>query len=127
MERRGSGFKKICEDYAFAESYTEEKKPRFISDNDNFTLILPNLNYKIGKRISGTRNGTQGGTRNGTQTDRTKMIEMIIDLISTNNKISRAEISEQLNVSVRTLQRIINDCDRINFVGKGKNGHWIIS
>lgn len=55
MERRGSGFKKICEDYAFAENYIEDKKPRFISDNDNFTLILPNLNYntKTKKSIIG--------------------------------------------------------------------------
>ena len=127
MERRGSGFKKICEDYAFAESYTDEKKPRFISDNDNFTLILPNLNYKVDKNTNGTRNGTQGGTRNGTQTDKAKIVELVIDLISANDKISRDQIADKLNISVRTLQRIINDCDRINFVGKGKNGHWIIS
>ena len=59
MERRGSGFKKICEDYAFAEGYTDEKKPRFIFNNDNFTLILSNQNYKVGKNTSSTRNGTQ--------------------------------------------------------------------
>lgn len=61
MERRGSGFKKICEDYAFAENYTENKKPLFISDNDNFTLILPNLNYdgKTKKSIAGPDHGSQ--------------------------------------------------------------------
>ena len=60
---------------------------------------MPNLNYKTGKNTSGTRNGTQ--------TDKTKIIEMIIELISDNNKISRIEIAEHLNISARTLQRII--------------------
>ena len=79
---------------------------------------MPNLNYKI--------DGKSSGTRNGTPTDKETTIELIIDLILGNNKISRAEMADKLNISVRTLQRIISDCDRINFVGKGKNGHWII-
>ena len=46
MERRGSGFKKICADYENQTLYTEEKAPEFYSDYDSFILTLKNLNYK---------------------------------------------------------------------------------
>ena len=46
MERRGSGFKKICADYENQTLYTKEKAPEFYSDHDSFILTLKNLNYK---------------------------------------------------------------------------------
>ena len=44
MERKGSGFAKILDNYAFQVNYTEEKKPYFRSDRYQFTVIMPNLN-----------------------------------------------------------------------------------
>lgn len=44
MERRGSGFKKICGNYVDQASYTEDKAPEFYSNNDSFILTLKNLN-----------------------------------------------------------------------------------
>jgi len=44
MERRGSGFKKIIEDY-HAYSASEEQLLKFRSDTHNFFIVLPNLNY----------------------------------------------------------------------------------
>lgn len=46
MERRGSGFKKICAEYENQILYTKEKAPEFYSDHDSFVLTLKNLNYK---------------------------------------------------------------------------------
>ncbi len=47
MERRGSGFKKICQDYKLQSNYREERHPQFYSDNYDFTLTLFNLNYGL--------------------------------------------------------------------------------
>ena len=52
--------------------------------------------------------------------------EQIINLININNKITRKEISKILNISVRTVQRIINKSDKIVYFGVGKTGHWEI-
>ncbi|MBD5263283.1 MAG: hypothetical protein HDS39_04330 [Bacteroides sp.] len=51
MERRGSGFKKIRNEYAHQVNYREAVKPEFYSDNNDFILTLYNLNYGV---IDGT-------------------------------------------------------------------------
>lgn len=43
MERRGSGFKKICADYENQTLYTKEKAPEFYSDHDSFILTLKKI------------------------------------------------------------------------------------
>ncbi len=45
MERKGSGFEKIISGYESQLNYTEEKKPTFYSDQYQFAVTLPNLNY----------------------------------------------------------------------------------
>lgn len=47
MERRGSGFKKIKDDYRQAVNYRSELEPRFYSDAASFWVILYNLNYQV--------------------------------------------------------------------------------
>ena len=47
MERRGSGFKKIRNEYAHQVNYREAVKPEFYSDNNDFILTLYNLNYGV--------------------------------------------------------------------------------
>ncbi len=123
--RRGSGFKKICEDYAFAEGYTEKKTPRFNSDNDNFTLILPNLNYN-GKNAR-SRKGPEKVQKQGPETVDRK--SAILQLIASNPKISRAKISAQLGLTDKqvriTLDQLVAD-KRIKHDGPDRGGQWII-
>ncbi|MCF0212366.1 MAG: putative DNA binding domain-containing protein, partial [Bacteroidales bacterium] len=45
MERRGSGFKKICDNYRLMPHFREDMTPTFHSDSGEFTLTLWNLNY----------------------------------------------------------------------------------
>ena len=52
MERKGSGFAKIIDNYAFQINYKEDKKPYFRSDSYQFTVIMPNLNYSDKKEDS---------------------------------------------------------------------------
>ena len=55
MERRGSGFKKICSDYISQVNYTKDLAPQFYSDFDSFVLTLSNLNYNLGAQETGER------------------------------------------------------------------------
>ena len=67
-------------------------------------------------------NGTISGTLNhsGAQKDTLKV------LIRQNNKITRKQMAERLNVSERTVQRLINDMPEVTFTGGGRSGHWEI-
>ena len=47
MERRGSGFKKIKEEYHNAVNYRPELEPKFYSDISSFIVTLYNLNYNV--------------------------------------------------------------------------------
>ena len=47
MERRGSGFKKIKEDYHNAFNFRPELEPKFFSDISSFIVTLYNLNYNV--------------------------------------------------------------------------------
>ncbi len=47
MERRGSGLKKIKEDYHRAANYRPELEPEFYSDTTSFWVTLYNLNYNV--------------------------------------------------------------------------------
>ena len=63
MERRGSGFKKILDAYAFgSEKRGETIKPRFESTSTDFFLILP-TRPKREERIKGTGHEDRGADR----------------------------------------------------------------
>lgn len=46
MERRGSGFRKMCQDYEAQKNYREELRPKFFSNETDFVVTLYNLNYQ---------------------------------------------------------------------------------
>lgn len=105
MERKGSGFAKILDNYAFQINYTEEKKPYFRSDRYQFTVIMPNLNYNV------------------TQDD---VYTLILEMIKRNNKISAKQLAEKLGISIRTVRRKIKEMDNIEYIGHGYSGYWKI-
>lgn len=45
MERRGSGLQKIVDETAKLPGYTDELKPRFVSTDSTFKVVLMNVNY----------------------------------------------------------------------------------
>lgn len=117
MERKGSGFAKILDNYAFQINYTEEKKPYFRSDRYQFTVIMPNLNY------NGTQDVTQNVTQDVTQDD---VYTLILEMIKRNNKISAKQLAEKLGISIRTVRRKIKEMDNIEYIGHGYSGYWKI-
>ncbi len=132
MERRGSGFKKICEDYAFAEGYTEKKTPRFKSDNDNFTLILPNLNYNPEKgQKKGPENKGQkkGPEKRAVRQEIIQRVNDVLDIIKNEPTISRVKIAEQMGISEKKVRVAIEHLIAEKIIvhdGPDKGGKWII-
>lgn len=64
--------------------------------------------------------------QDGTHNDNLNLEELIVRQISFNNKITRKALANALGVSVRTIQRIVNESSRIRYVGSGNHGHWEI-
>lgn len=127
MDRRGSGFKKIVEYYEFQRNYNEELKPIFFSNNNDFYIVLKNLNYNNESMTlieCDTQNDTQNDTRSDIQNKKT--IELIKELIKKNRNISRKEMAQLIGKSLSTLQRILNENENIKYEGSSKNGYWII-
>ena len=116
MERRGSGFKKILEDYEGQVEFDETKIPVFEADNDDFTLILYNLNYGSSYVTSANENGTQGDTQDDTQ-------EKIISMIKENPKVSTADMAKKLGIGIATVKRKIKKMSNVSYVGSGYSGH----
>ena len=118
MERKGSGFAKILDNYAFQVNYTEEKKPYFKSDRYQFTVIMPNLNY----------GGIQDDTVNDTVNDTVK--NEIMNLMKNNPRITITDIAKALNISRPTVTRKIKELKIDNYIyriGSDKKGSWIVN
>ena len=92
MERRGSGFKKICSDYAAQVNYTDDMKPQFYSDYDSFVLTLSNLNY--GEREQETAQREQETAQREQETNTKDIRNKIIGFCSVPR--SRVEILNHL-------------------------------
>ena len=133
MERRGSGFQKIYEDYEKQENFSDNVKPIFDGEYDDFTLTLFNLNYcgTQGGTQDGTQGDTQDGTQGGTQDDTeeytlNELNKKMVELITKNNKISTQEMAVELGICVRTVKRKIKEMPNVQYVGSGYSGHWEI-
>lgn len=53
-------------------------------------------------------------------------LAIIVELIRKNPKITREEMALAINKTTKTVQRIINRCEYIEYVGSGDKGHWVI-
>ena len=73
-----------------------------------------------------SEDGTQSGTQLGTQLGTQPIEDSILKLIMSNDRITRAEMSKALGISIRSLQCIMNGMDPVSFTGHGKSGHWEI-
>ena len=53
--------------------------------------------------------------------------QSIIDLIKSNPKITRKEMSALLGKSMSTIFRVLKNNPNIKYIGSSKNGHWEIA
>ena len=124
MERRGSGFKKIIEDYQFQRNYTGELAPEFLSEHGAFFLTLKNLNY-----YQGSNKGTNQGTNQGSKVDWEERKELVINLIRKDSTIKTTDIQKHLALTERQLSRtlkMLKDDGRLDREGSSRSGRWIV-
>ena len=119
MERQGSGLGKIMEYYQAASNYTGEKLPVFYSAQTIFRVTLKNLNYRKEENVP--RNVSRNVSRN---VPREEWKKAIMEMIYSNSHVTRREMAERIGKNEKTVGRMIAQMGNVNYVGKGKNGHW---
>ena len=145
MERRGSGFKKILDAYAFeSEKRGETVEPRFESTQTDFFLILPNLNY--GRKINGVESSSGRFDADSTQNlpvnlpenlpvnppvnlpvELSTTAKKIYHLLKEDGKYTYDRLSEAVGVTRETVRvsiRSLVEANLIRRVGPDKTGHW---
>lgn len=137
MERRGSGMKKIVKEYKHFEKFPGYKAPEFKSNSGEFHVTLWNLNYdekqfaNSGKQFANDSkefansekqfaNDTKEFANEKKETAKevkqrkefVKAKRAIYRLITSNPKVTTAQIADKLNVSTRQVQKIPQTIDR---------------
>lgn len=100
------------------EAYNESV---FDFSSENSFVVRIKYNALAMNEGFGTHDGTHDGTHNE---DNLNLEELIIRHISLNNRITRKELAGKTGVSLRTIQRAINNSKRIKYKGSGNHGHW---
>ncbi|MCF6288921.1 MAG: AAA family ATPase, partial [Proteobacteria bacterium] len=108
VEELGSGVRNI---FKFCELYNKHTKPEFI-EGDTFKTIIP---MKSSEKRSEKRSE--------------KSSEKIIKLISRDNKITISELSNEVGIGSRAIEKQLSNLKRqklIQRVGADKGGYWKI-
>ena len=120
MERQGSGLSKIRTTYENAANYQSGLEPTFQSNRVEFTVKLPNLNFKA------SSNEALNEALKEALTDNQKKL---IDMLRSNPTITQKEIMEQTSLSRSTVQRTIKELSemgRLERIGSKKTGSWVV-
>jgi ATP-dependent DNA helicase RecG len=115
MERRGSGLRKIID------QYPEDAAPTFRSTEQSFVVTLKNLNYA---KLS-TPHGDEVGVDNSDENN----VNLILNAISENPKITQKNIAVKTDLSTRTVSRVIRklrNTGAIRRIGSDRYGYWEI-
>jgi len=119
MERRGSGLRKIID------QYPEDSTPTFRSTEQSFIVTLKNLNYCRESTPSGDDNGNDNGDDNGVDNN----VDLILNAIAENSKSTQKDIAAKTGLSTRTVSREIKslrDSGAIRRIGSDRSGFWEI-
>ena len=120
MERRGSGLRKIID------QYPENTAPSFHSTEQSFIVTLPNLNYGKISMPNGVNDGIENGIVSGIENNTKKILKEI----HTHPKITQNELSIKTSLSIRTVARelkSLRDTGAIRRVGSDRSGYWEIT
>ena len=120
MERQGSGLSKIRTAYENAANYQPGLEPTFRSNRVEFTVKLPNLNFKA------SSNEALNEAINEALNDNQKML---LDMLRNDPTITQKEIIERVSLSRSTVQRMIKELSelgRLERIGSKKTGSWIV-
>ena len=126
MERRGSGLKKIRDDFKNSFNYTEEKAVEFFSDFNEFRVIMKNLNYSYieKKKVKKSVSKTETKKRKNLEIQ----IKQIIEFVEKNNEITRIDLENMLNIKesrARELLRYSVENNILEKLGKTRNIKYV--
>ncbi|MCF0207423.1 MAG: putative DNA binding domain-containing protein [Bacteroidales bacterium] len=123
MERRGSGFKKICESYRIQPHFRDELIPMFYSDSGEFTLTLWNMNYGSPKFPKVPQSSPKFP-------DLSQAVNMLLEQLVKTPSATINELGEALNVSPRMVKKylqILKTHNAITRIGSNRNGSWLVN
>ena len=147
MERRGSGMKKIVKEYKHFEKFPGYKAPEFKSNSGEFHVTLWNLNYdekqfansekqfansekqfaNDSKEFANEKKETSKEVKQRKEFVKAK--RAIYKLITSNPKVTTAQMADKLNVSTRQVQKYLKRLTEQNLIvkeGSRINGSWKI-
>lgn len=115
MEKRGSGLARICNETKALEGYTDELKPLFKSTPTQFQTII-------------FASPTETNVGDMSEIKLTVRQQKILDLIKESPSITAKQMSENLSVSSRTIERDISALKEMGVLtrkGKDNDGEWL--
>lgn len=120
MEKRGSGFARICNETKALAGYTDELKPTFNSTPAQFQTV-----------IYASPTDANVGDHDGDvlEIKLTERQQVIISLIKDSPSITAKQMSETLSVSQRTIERDLSTLKERGVLkreGKDNDGKWTI-
>lgn len=136
MERRGSGFKKILEDYRFEEKFSENKTPVFRSDPYSFSVTLYNLNYEEGVGNDGGETSeehrknigrTSGEHRENSSIEMNATQKKILERLAFKPDSTAVELSIQIGIARRNIEaniKVLKEMGLLVRHGSTKSGYW---
>ena len=123
MERRGSGIIKMFDAYK-----DDAKKPKIELIEDFFCVTFYSRLYSdkvLGKHPKNIRKTSEKHPKN----IRKDLQELILKYIEENEKVSRKNILENLNLTegqIKYYLKILKEKKKIDSIGKGKNTYYVI-
>ena len=140
MERRGSGMKKIVKEYKHFEKFPGYKAPEFKSNSGEFHVTLWNLNYNEKQFANSEKQFANDSKEFANEKKETskevkqrkefvKAKRAIYKLITSNPKVTTAQMADKLNVSTRQVQKYLKRLTEQNLIvkeGSRINGSWKI-
>lgn len=123
-----------------------EKKPVFDISNTHTMVALPNRNYEYFLEVEKAKSrlndeiralDTRDSQEIGQDTDSRKagkaaseyqehLKRLLVDLIKSGGSLTQSEMATKLNVSARTIRRLISETKEIVRIGSKKKGRWIV-
>jgi len=136
---RNKAIAAYMKEYKFVKEFGEGVK-RIYREMDEANLPSPTFKKQAFMTIAtiknnfvgenGTHNGTHDGTHDGTHEivnpPTSNEMDIIVNAIKANPKITRSELAKLIGKSTRTVQRLLESNTKIKFIGSGNNGHWEI-
>ena len=143
MERRGSGMKKIIGEYKRFENLENYHAPEFSSNASEFHVTMWNLNYAMDvikdnphvvkapkDVVKDVVKETGDVVKANVTKEFVKAQRQIYKLISQTPQINATQMSENMGISLRQVQRYLKQLSDLKLIvreGGRKNGIWKIS